>query len=69
MTYQVETELKSRAKKAGLTGRELAEALGEPPGTTGNRLNGFLPLSHTQRLKIVQVIEQAEKEKEELAAA
>ncbi len=62
MVYQIEVKLKKQAKAAGLTTRDLANALNEPPGTTGGRLNGFLPLSGGQRLKIQRAIEQAEKE-------
>ena len=42
--YEVEFELKKRIRRAGLTVREIAQALQEPPGTVAGRLNGFLPL-------------------------
>lgn len=61
--YDVENELKLRARRAGLTTRELAGILNEPPGTTCGRLNGFLPLSFSQRKKLIVGIEKAESER------
>jgi len=66
MTHEIESELKERARRAGLTTRELAEALDEPCGTTSNRLNGFLELSEMQRRALLARIESAEREQENL---
>jgi hypothetical protein len=60
MGYAVEEEIKRRARGAGLTARDLAAALGEPPSTTSNRLNGFAALSGEQRRIIWQAIKAAE---------
>jgi hypothetical protein len=57
--YQVEKELKIRMRKAGLNMRDLAYAIGEPPSTTANRLNGWLPLSELHRTCIENRIAQA----------
>lgn len=58
--YQVQKELKARARKAGLTVRDLAHALQEPPATTSNRLNGWLPFSEEQRKTLEQSVSAAE---------
>lgn len=60
MGYAVEEEIKRRMRGAGLTARELAAALGEPPSTTSNRLNGFAALTGEHRRIIWQTIRAAE---------
>jgi hypothetical protein len=60
MGYAVEEEIKRRMRGAGLTARELAAAIGEPPSTTSNRLNGFATLTGVQRRIIWETIRAAE---------
>lgn len=56
MVYEVEVEIKARMKRVGLTVRELANLLREPPGSVGNRLNGFMPLHVFQRRAILELL-------------
>lgn len=58
--YPVQIEIKARAKAAGLSMRDLAAVLGESPGTTGSRLNGFIPFSPASKQAILKAIETAE---------
>jgi len=60
MEYVVCHEFKSRMKKVGLTTRDLANVLEEPPSTIGNRLNGFMTLSPEKREAIEEVLCMAE---------
>lgn len=53
MQYQPEDEIKARMRRVGLTTRDLANLLQEPPGTVGNRLNGYIPLLFNQRRAIL----------------
>ncbi|MDD5673276.1 MAG: hypothetical protein PHC61_03870 [Chitinivibrionales bacterium] len=61
--YEKRTDLIERRNLAGLTNRELAHALGEPPSTTGGRLCGFLPLTFEQEKIIIQTFKDAEQRK------
>jgi transcriptional regulator with XRE-family HTH domain len=63
MAYSVESEIKARMKAVGLTARDLANILREPPGTVSNRLNGFIPLSFNQRRAIVEKLNTEEQRK------
>jgi len=63
MSYQVEDEIKARMKVVGLTARDLANVLHEPPGTVSNRLNGFIPLSFNQRHAILEKLRVEEERK------
>ena len=56
MAYQVEYKLKRRLRAAGITLVDLAQVLVEPPGTIGNRLNGYLELAEPQRREIEAAI-------------
>jgi hypothetical protein len=47
-------------KRVGLNARDLANLLGEPPGTISNRLNGFIPLHFNQRRAILERLLQEE---------
>lgn len=58
--YEVHKELIKRYRKAGLTVRDLANALNEPPGTTSNRIYGWVPMSKRQEDKIIETIKEAE---------
>jgi DNA-directed RNA polymerase specialized sigma24 family protein len=64
MAYTAEQEIKTRMKRVGLTTRDIANLLGEPPGTVGSRLNGFIPLYFNQRRAILEKLIQEEKSKE-----
>ena len=63
--YEKRTDLIERRNLVGLTNRDLATALNEPPSTTGGRLCGFLPLTKEQEKIIIQVLQDAERKKEE----
>jgi hypothetical protein len=60
--YLLETELKKRIKQAGLGYRDIAMAIGDPPQTLAQRLNGWLPLSPLLRNKINKRIQRELKE-------
>ncbi len=64
MQYKVEDEIKSRMKAVGLTVRDLANMLHEPPGTIGNRLNGYIPISFNQRRAILERLRVEESRKQ-----
>ncbi len=56
MKYSKEDEIKARMKRVGLTARDIANVLNEPPGTVSNRLNGFIPLTFNQRHAILEAL-------------
>lgn len=60
--YAKRGDLIDRRNRAGLTNRELAAALREPPGTTAGRLCGFAPLTPQQEGVIVSTIENRERQ-------
>lgn len=60
MAYQPETAIKARMRAAGITIRDLANVLDEPPGTVGNRLAGYIPLAQEQRERILKALDEAE---------
>lgn len=62
MVYKIEDELKARMKRVGLTSRELANVLREPPTTVRSRLNGFMPLHTNHRRAILEELRRAEDE-------
>jgi hypothetical protein len=64
IVYEKRTDLIERRNHAGITNRELARAIGEPPSTTGGRLCGFLPLSNEQIKIILKTCQEAEIQKE-----
>ena len=41
--YRVRQDIKDMLRAKGQTQRDLAKAIGEPPGTVGSRINGFIP--------------------------
>ena len=63
MQYKQEDEIKARMKRVGLTARDLANLLGEPPSTVSNRLNGFIPLHFIQRRAILEKLQTEETRK------
>jgi len=63
---QVETELKERARKAGLNVKDLAIALNQSYSSVAGRLNGFYLLNSEDRQAIMQTIEKAEQNKKEI---
>jgi hypothetical protein len=63
MIYPRQTELISRIKTAGLKSRDIALALGCRSNLVSQRLGGFLPLSTGDELKIIKLLETAEKTK------
>jgi hypothetical protein len=69
MAYEPYDELKSRLKLAGIGMRELAQALKEPPGTVGNRLNGYIPLTTDKMRVILSLLKAAEAARTDEVAA
>lgn len=63
MQYRIEAEIKARMKAVGLNIRDLANVLHEPPGTVGNRLNGYIPLTFNQRRAILEHLKKLEARK------
>lgn len=63
MQYRIEGEIKARMKAVGLNIRDLANLLHEPPGTVGNRLNGYIPLTFNQRRAILEHLKKLEARK------
>jgi hypothetical protein len=63
MSYQVDHQLKAMAKAAGLTTRDLGGILQEAPSTTSGRLNGFSPLSGSQRRILMEAIYKAQEKR------
>ncbi len=61
--YEPDKKLKTEMREAGVTAREVANFLNEPPGTTTGRLNGWIPLSWTVRKRIVEYIESVKQQK------
>ncbi len=64
MQYQAEDEIKARMKRVGLTARDLANLLQEPPGTVSNRLNGYIPFLFNQRRTIQERLRVLEERKQ-----
>lgn len=64
MAYQVEVDLKLRARKCGVTVVQLASALGIPPPTLSNKLNGFSQLESDQRRAIERFLAERERAKQ-----
>jgi len=54
----IESSLKLRIRRAGLTQKEVADKLNIPYGTLVSQLNGFSPLSY--RREIEEIIREAE---------
>lgn len=67
MLYEKQIDLIEAKNRAGLTNRELANALGCSPGTVSAKLGGFCTLTTQERLLVEKVcreaIEEREKEK------
>jgi len=61
--YEPDKVLKDLIRRAGLTTRDIANVLNEPPGTVAGRLNGWLPLVYSKRKAIMAAIERAEDSK------
>lgn len=59
MLYEKQTGLILGLRGCGLGIRDVANALGEPPGTVSGRLNGYLPLTPENRIAILKLIAEA----------
>ena len=59
--YPKRVDLIEARNRNGLTNRDFAIALGEPPSTTGQRLTGYMLLSWKQEQIIRNIIREAEK--------
>jgi transcriptional regulator with XRE-family HTH domain len=60
--WEKDKELCDRKTRAGLTNRDLANATGMPPSTVSSKLCGFAPMSYAERCAIIEAIERAEKQ-------
>ncbi len=61
MAYQVEVDLKLRARKCRVTVVQLASVLGMPPPTLSNKLNGFSQLDSDTRRAIERFLSEKER--------
>ena len=60
MYGQIETELKARLKKVGISYRDLAGELDRPYNTIVSWFNGFVKMPTRVRMQILKLIEERE---------